>query len=393
LNILHVINYYQEGFGYQENYLTYYQKKASNNVLVISSDYFFPFPDYDSTMLPTLGNRRVGVGKFSDKGVKIIRKKSFFSRISPGIIWFNFSAELKNFKPDVVHLHGATNIVMFQLLYFQKKYGFKIFVDSHQDKVVENSNKSAIYAVYYWIWRFIYNKINIKQRVSRFLPITESAQEWLLENLEIVNNRTTIVPLGVDLETMSYCYKTGNSFKERYNIQSKIVLVNAGKQYEKKKIEWVIKVAVQARHIGVDVFLILVGSANDSYNLKIENSLKSLGRKYYLRLPFLNRKELREVYSASDIGIWPGVPSNTIQEAMACNVAVILPNDNIVGHLVDGNGILENKDIDRTTSFIEEVSKNHSKLNDIKKQSKKIAERYSWKEIVSELDLIYEKYE
>ncbi len=78
---------------------------------------------------------------------------------------------------------------------------------------------------------------------------------------------------------------------------------------------------------------------------------------------------------------------------MACNVAVILPNDNIVGHLVDGNGILENKDIDRTTSFIEEVSKNHSKLNDIKKQSKKIAERYSWKEIVSELDLIYEKYE
>ena len=39
--ILHIINYYQEGFGYQENYLPKCQKSFGFDVKVLTSDFTF----------------------------------------------------------------------------------------------------------------------------------------------------------------------------------------------------------------------------------------------------------------------------------------------------------------------------------------------------------------
>ena len=57
MRILHVIHYYHEGFGYQENWLAAHQIKLGHEVCVVTSDYYFPFPNYEATMAPTLGSR------------------------------------------------------------------------------------------------------------------------------------------------------------------------------------------------------------------------------------------------------------------------------------------------------------------------------------------------
>ena len=390
MKILHVINHYHENFGYQENFLAVNQKKLGHETLIVTSDYYFPFPDYDKSVGHILGKRKIGSGVFFDKNIKIIRKKSYFqNKTNPNFVWFSLRKELFKFKPDIIHIHNPFNLFLFEIFFFQKKIGYKIFIDSHHDYSVEKNKYRYLKKIYYLSWNLIYNLIYSKKRVSKFLPITNSASRWLKEKISIQDDKIEISRLGVDLDTMNYDHNLENYFREKHNLQNKMIIVNAGKQYPEKKINEIIKIAIKANKISKDIFLVLVGSASNKYDYEILKLLSTLGENNYLRLPFLNREKLREVYCASDIGIWPGIPSNTIQEAMASKVAMILPDNDIVGHLIDGNGIFMNEKNKTIMDFIKECLSDPNKLEKFKLKSQEIAIKYSWANIVKKLDDIY----
>lgn len=393
MKILHIINYYQEGFGYQENLLAFYQKKLGHDVVIVTSDWYFPFPYYESTVFKTLKERFVGVGWYQDNGINIYRKKSFFQKIGPpGFIWFTALNEIRRFKPNIIHVHGATSLTIFELLLFKKKYSYKIFIDSHQDYSVNNRSNSILYKSYYFLWRFLYNNLKQKKKINKFLPITNSAKKWLKEKLNLNDQEMMIVPLGVDTKLMKYDPNLENSFRKYYKINNKIILINAGKQYEKKRIDWVVDVAIAALKKKLNIFLILVGDTTNDYNQILSEKLKILGENNFIRLPFLKREDLRKVYCASDIGIWPGIPSITILEAMACRVAMILPDDDIVGHLVHNNGIKESININNAVEFIHQVSKDKKKLFECKINSEKKIHQFDWESITVNLLDMYNKY-
>ncbi len=390
MKILHVINHYHENFGYQENFLAVNQKKLGHETLIVTSDYYFPFPDYEKSVGNILGKRKVGDGEFFDKNIKIIRKKSLFQSLkSPNFVWFSLRKELFKFKPDIIHVHNPFNLFLFEIFFFQKKIGYKIFIDSHHDHMVENKKYSFLKNIYYFCWNTLYNFFDLKKRVSKFLPTTVSAAKWLKEKVNIVDNYIEISELGVDLDSMSYNSKLESDFRKKYNLEKKMIMINAGKQYTEKKIHEVIKIVIDAKKINKNAFLILVGLASDEYEYEISKLLSKLGESNYLRFPFLNRKELNEVYCAADIGIWPGIPSNTIQEAMASKVAVILPQNDIVGHLIDGNGIYFDEKKLHITQFLKECSFSQNQLEKYKLKSQEIAIKYSWSNIVKDLDQIY----
>ena len=60
MKIIQIINYFQHQIGYQEYFLAKEQAEAGHNVTIISSDRYFPFPDYESTVKSILGNRYIG---------------------------------------------------------------------------------------------------------------------------------------------------------------------------------------------------------------------------------------------------------------------------------------------------------------------------------------------
>jgi len=385
------MNYYHEGFGYQENWLARMQKRLGHDVWAVTSDHYFPFPDYDRTMRPYLGDRHAGEKRFEDEGVVIIRKRSFLAGLRrSGLIVFCIRDVVREFRPDVVHVHGPTNLCLPQVVRFQKKFQYKIFADCHQDDVVSSDDRMLIKKIYHGLWRIFYHGFGMKKKVSCFLPITEGARHWLKSRLRISENETVLLPLGVDLDGMSYDRPLADEFRQKYGIGDRLVIVNAGKQYPEKRIEWVLDVFAAALDMGADVFCVLVGNADETYDRLLTEKLRPFeGR--YLRLPFLPREELRQVYSAADVGIWPGIPSNTIQEAMACGVAVILPDNNVVGHLVDENGLLESEDITRAAGFLYALSVDPDKRGICQSRSVEIAGTYDWRVIAEDLMRIYSR--
>ena len=149
MRIAHVISYYHEGFGYQENWLAAHQIRMGHEVVVLTSDHYFPFPNYEATMAPKLGERKVGVGTFSDGEIPVIRHRSFAHSIGPPGVIFSIRKSLRQFQPDCIHLHGATNPQLFEILHVQKELGYRVFVDSHQDAKVEGVKKT------YLAWRLL----------------------------------------------------------------------------------------------------------------------------------------------------------------------------------------------------------------------------------------------
>ena len=295
MKILHIINYYHEGFGYQENFLAYNQKKLGHDVMILTSEYYFPFENYNSTMKKVLGNRRKGVGKSQDNGVTIIREKSTFSGVRPGFIYFSISKILANFSPDIVHVHGATNTWMPELIYHHSKLRFKIFIDSHQDFSVENFSNSVINHFYYQLWSALHCFFIKNNKISHYLPITKGSSDWLSFRLKIPKSMQVISPLGVDLLTMFYDKYDDIRLRKEWGAEGKLVLVNAGKQYKEKEIIRIIEIAISLQERGIDFFLVLVGMADDLYDKEMVAMLSKLNNKSWIRLPFLKRKEFWRV--------------------------------------------------------------------------------------------------
>jgi glycosyltransferase involved in cell wall biosynthesis len=389
MKILHITNYYQEGFGYQENCLIASQKKLGHNVRIITSDYYFPFPNYDRTMKPFLGNRKKGNGNFKDKGVVLIRKKSILSNSRPGFIYFSIAREVFDFYPDIVHVYGVTNTWLPQLVNVQKKVKFKLFIDVHQDFSVENYSGGLFGNTFYFLWRLYHKKLAINSNVNKYLPITEQSSEWLEHRLGVPIDMHKISPLGVDLSMMSFTSE-GEKLRKKWGAKNKLVIVNAGKQYKEKKIHWVIEIICRLSECNIDVFLVLIGSADESYDALINKKLSKLSKSSWIRLPFQNREELQKIYSASDVGIWPGIPSNTIQEAMACGVALFLPNDNIVGQLIEGNGYHIPKSNKLMVEYLCALANSKKLLKKMKLNSIELAKnKYSCDKIASDLVELY----
>lgn len=383
------MNYYQEGMGYQENWLPYYQKRLGNEVSILTSDKYFPFPDYENNFKDILGDRKVGQGIFSDKQITIIRKKSTFEISRRAMVAFNVREYIHSFNPDIIHIHGITNINFFQVLLSSKNKSIKIFVDSHSDYQVSN-HKHITNRIYYKIWRGIYSIF--KDGISGFLPTTLEAKYFLEKELGIQGNNVVINHLGVNTDVFFNDNIAIKSLRQKYNLGDKFVLMNAGKQNPSKKTLFILSVMNELvlKFNRKDIVLFLIGSGSPEFEQQINKQLVHISD-YVVRLPFQKNSELKDFYSLADIGIWPGVPSNTIQEAMACEVAMILPTNDTISHLIDSNGFfIDSFEAEQIAYKITDII-DKNKLPQYKINSRKLALKYSWENIAKSCLNIYEE--
>ncbi len=95
MKILHICQYYNDGYGYQENLLPRYQKKLGHDVKVITSDRMSYFSGGKKTKI-------VGTGHFGDAGVPVERlpiRGEFKGRF----VWFKgLAKKLGEEKPDYI---------------------------------------------------------------------------------------------------------------------------------------------------------------------------------------------------------------------------------------------------------------------------------------------------
>ncbi|MGP9707034.1 glycosyltransferase [Brachybacterium sp. AOP24-D1-21] len=114
--------------------------------------------------------------------------------------------------------------------------------------------------------------------------------------------------------------------------ESDKVFLLAGKfKLEKRFIEF-IRAFVRVSRFRSDLKLLVVGPTLSDLDAGV-----SADKDHWSAvrvLPFGSQQSLNEVFCASDVGVWPAMPAITIQQAMGTGLFVVLPENDLVGHLV-----------------------------------------------------------
>ncbi len=155
LKIIHICQYYNEGYGYQENLLTRYQATLGHKVMVITSDRMSYF---SGKRVPKI----VGTGEFEDNGIRILRlpiKSKFKGRL---VFFNNLYDILKREKPDYIFHHGLKDPSIKTVCKYKKTHPSTFLVaDNHAD--LNFFNKISVKRLLYYR---IYSTLRFKKYIN-----------------------------------------------------------------------------------------------------------------------------------------------------------------------------------------------------------------------------------
>lgn len=323
MKIIQIIEYFQPKLGYEEYFISKNFIKKGHKVTVITSDRYFPFPNYETTYLKVLGSRlSPKVGFKIEENVPTLRL--------PVIIEFGTSLLLKGLytsiskiNPNIIHLHGLYHPLTFQCLFIVKRFfpSLKIIVDEHTLHMFEERSP---------IKRFYLEKIHkylflfYRRNIHQIYVTKEIVQTHVKEHF---NLNVPIIPLGVDTTIFDASRYPKHKIRTDFGFTNYFVLFYSGKIMPKKGIKELL-ILFKDLNKDYEVGLVLIGSGSNEYILQIKNYVRShkLDEKFRL-IPFLQHKQLPEYMASADLGCWIGeISSASISEMLGTGRPVLVKN-------------------------------------------------------------------
>jgi len=344
MKIVHIVGYFVPELGYQEYYLAKQHKKMGHDVYVITSDMFYPFPNIE-TMLKEAGvkntSRKRKSGFSIVDGIKVYRLKHLLE-YSDFLLLIGFKKTLEKIKPDVVFAHESRQGLPAIAAHYKNKFKYKFIVDQHDfyHKIPNHVwwKKLLRYLDYNLFRKHLVN-YSLK-RADKIVPVTQETKDFLTKTHKIKEKDISLIPLGVDTNSFKFNSNSRKSIRKKFKIKdSDVVLVFSGTIVRRKGIEILIEALSEIKKENVK--LLIVGGGEESYmkylklltkKLKIQNNVLFSG--------FVKKDDVKDYFSASDIGVWPGNNSVSIMEAMACKLPIIMV-DLQLSHLVSYNNGLK----------------------------------------------------
>ena len=312
MKIVHICQYYNEGWGYQENLLPRYQMKLGHDVVVITSDRR-PFYPNDKN------KRIIGTGTFFDNGVRIERisiKWEFKNRF---VVFKDLMGTLEKERPDYIFHHGLTSpSLSIAAKYKNTHKNIFLAADNHADFF--NSGKL-------WIWRLFYYRIYWKYKIAKnindvdiFFSMTPNCSIFAEQELNIPSSKHELLYLGADTDNNRFNSDWRKQIRNYYNIKdSDMVIITAGKIDKDKKIDKIILSLKEIKESTIK--LIIVGTIEGNYEKQLD---RLIGKdKRVIKVGWVESNELFKYFSAADVAIFPGGQSTLWQQAISCELPVI----------------------------------------------------------------------
>jgi glycosyltransferase involved in cell wall biosynthesis len=318
VNIVHLSQYFQPKLGYNDLYIPIKQQEMGHKVSVITSDRYVT----SASFFGSVKNRIVGRGFYFEEGIQTYRLPCIFEFGGLTLLLTSLGSTLKAIKPDIVHCHDIFSLSLVRAALCKQSLKFGLVVDSVTGTFEPNSQLRMAFSLYRnSVFRFV------EPKVDRFIAISLGSKEWLQCELGVDSEKIYVVPLGADTSLFYFDAKKRREIRRSMGLtDTDVAAIYAGKILPPKDLPVLISaVACLPSELKRNVRIIIVGDGPKECveELKRVAERKGVLNNVILR-PLASRKELYGLFSAADIGIWPGGPTNTIIEGMSSSLPIII---------------------------------------------------------------------
>ncbi|MBN8204245.1 glycosyltransferase family 4 protein [Bacillus sp. NTK034] len=253
--------------------------------------------------------------------------------------YFQIKDELEAFKPDIVHVATPFNLGL-SGVYCSKKLNIPLVGSYHTDfdQYLQFYDLKFLSSILWKYMTWFYSPFK-----KTFVPSIETLnqlKEHSFTNLEIW-------PRGVDCQ-LFHPYHDKLSLRKKYSIRRKYLIMYAGRLAPEKNAEILIEIAkILPSYLKENVQWLIVGDG------PIRGQLQANAPKNMMFTGYLKGRELSEIYSASDLFVFPSSTEtfgNVVLESLASGTPVIgadsggvksIIQDGVTGHLCQPGNVEE----------------------------------------------------
>lgn len=304
-------NTYNEGWGYQENLLTKYQKLNGNDVTIITSRMVNNKNDdgYHLTDVEEYTN---------DLGIKVIRLDYPINiwPIRVLRVFKNLYQTIEKEKPDFIFIHNGQFLDSLKVCKYLKNHpNCKASCDNHADET--NSAKTFFPKVlHYTIWRYCMNQLN--KYVNKFYGVLPIRCDFLKKYYNLPDNKVDLLVMGVDDELIDKTNIDSIEFKKQYNINPNQLNIITGGKIDHYKTETLNLMEVVKDN--KDIRLFIFGSIGDEIKDKFDELLSD----NMTYLGWLSQEQSYAALKACDVAIFPGRHSVIWEQCVGLGVPIVV---------------------------------------------------------------------
>jgi glycosyltransferase involved in cell wall biosynthesis len=332
MRIIHVTNYEIPGFGYEELYLARAQKALGHEVMIITSNYLHPEGFY-AVLSQRFPQRQIAPCDGESEGVRILRLST---REIGGRVWLSgLERHIAQIRPDVVHCHNVLQFytVRMALMKAIGRQDFALVVDEHTQTSV--MRKSMGGKLFYRMYGILAQPV-IGHYVAHYSAKNDDGKRYM-ESACGIRGPIEVITLGVDTDKFVASNVRRHEWRRLLGVpHESLLFLYTGKLIPAKGLHLLIGAAIELLKNGADIHVAFVGDAESAYLDALRNRVIQAGleKRFHFK-PGVPPSQMPSVYAAGDIGVWPGVESTAILEALSSSLPVITVSSSSWTPLVD----------------------------------------------------------
>ncbi|MFW6173904.1 MAG: glycosyltransferase family 4 protein, partial [Elusimicrobiota bacterium] len=233
----------------------------------------------------------------------------------------------------------------------------------------------------------------ILKGAKRIISVSKGVKQEIIENYSIPSDKISVVPNGVNLEEFKPRPEKDKIIRRKYNIsEDSFLLFFCAHEFRRKGLATIIKSLPRLKE---KVFLLIGGKDNPTPYKKLAERLGVSNQVIFAgNIP----ENINFYYSASDVFIFPTLYEPfglVIVEAISSGLPVITSELTGASELIEEGetGLLLNSpsDSDEIATEINKLLENPNLLSKMEKNTRGIAEDYSWQEVTKKTEQVYKE--
>lgn len=350
MKIVHITGNYIEGWGYQENLLPLYQRRAGHDVVVISDNNHLKY-----SQNKVLAEEIVAKGtEYEHDGIRVYKIKTFFNTSSTSIFCHGLYEILEREQPNLI-FHHDVNVSTLPVAANYKRLNpyVKLYADNHADWINESKNI---------IWHKLFYETLIPWQVRRmgdhvdfYIGVSPMRCKYLHEVFKVPNEKIRFLPIGCDTAGAEHISEGREDLRRQYNIkEDAFVVVSGGKLDKTKGTLALIEACERLKDYSPNLKLILFGKIDEEIMQTVAN------KSWITTEGWCDRSKTLSLLKIADVACWPWLHTTLIEDAVALGIPLVVKKSDNVKHFAKVNAgfFLKDGNVDEICKALFDVKQN-----------------------------------